>query len=65
MRKYLKPNDFIVIAFYIFLSILNFIFYQRIQYFYYNLLVNCIIVTFIILISKFQNLNKTIIKVNP
>ncbi len=58
MRKYLKPNDFIVIAFYIFLSILNFIFYQRIQYFYYNLLVNCVIVTFIIIISKFQNLNK-------
>lgn len=58
MKKYLTPNDFIVIVFYIFLTIMNIIFHQRIQVFHYLIAVNIVIVIIVFLLAKYKDVNK-------
>lgn len=60
LMKNLTPNDIIVIAFYIFLSLLNVIFYSRIPNFIIHLLLNILVILTIFLLAKNKNKNKTL-----
>ncbi len=50
--KYLSPTDFIIIVFYLFLTISNIVFYREIEYWYLIITANFILISFILFLAK-------------
>ena len=50
--KYLSPTDFIIIVFYLFLSVSNLVFNSKIEYWYLIIVANFILISFILFLAK-------------
>ncbi|NOX19326.1 MAG: phosphatase PAP2 family protein [Chlorobi bacterium] len=61
--KKLNPTDFVVLVFYVFLSLLNLVYYHRVEQWYLLILANVFLIAFIFIVSYYdERLNSKLLR---
>lgn len=57
--KKLNPTDFVVLVFYVFLTLLNLVYFKRVEQWYLLILANFFLITFIFVVSYYDEIMKS------